>query len=322
MDPVSHAVIGRAVAATVRPGEARARGVAAAAVLGALSPDVDSVLMPAGWDVYLRAHVIGSHSLVGALVTGVGSALIVRLCLRRSALLPLSVAAVLGSSSHLVADVVAGARLRPAWPFSDAIVTAPLVAMGDPWTIAILLTGAVLLWRWRATPARAGRAALLALCLFLGLKAVVLAQLLSAAAADPRIDRGSRILEAQWASLTDWSVFDRGPTGPRQWRASVRNRAPELVLTIDRRPEPPLVPRSRGLQSVKNFLAVHELGFVREESRAAERDVMWSDIRYCWRAAPATDVQCALWFGGVFDAAGRAKMQEVRVGSWIQRRAP
>lgn len=322
MDPVSHAVIGRAVAAAARPGAARARGVAAAAILGALSPDIDSLLMPVGWDVYLRVHVIGTHSIVGALLTGLGSALLVRLCVRGSALAPLSVAASLAASSHLVADIVSGARLRPGWPFTEAIVPVPLVAMGDPWTIAVLLAGAILLWRWRETPARAARTALLALGLFLGLKAILYTQVVSAAASDPRIDRASRILEARWASLTDWSVFDRGPTGLRQWRASVGSQPPELGLTIDSRPEAPLVQRSRGLQSVKNFLAVHELGFAREEARATERDVMWSDIRYCWREPSTLDARCALWFGGVFDRAGRATMREVRVGSWIQRRAP
>jgi membrane-bound metal-dependent hydrolase YbcI (DUF457 family) len=336
MDPVSHAVIGRALAAAVRPGEARGRGVAAAAILGSLSPDVDFVLMPVGWDVYLRAHVIGTHSVAGALVTGLGSAVLIRACVPlrgrrrfgetatggRSAMGPLATAAILAALSHLLADIAAGARLRPAWPFSEAIVSAPLVAMGDPWTIAVLIVGAVLLWRWRATPARAARTALLTLCVFLGLKGLLYMQALSAVAADSRIDRSSRILEARWASLTEWSVFDRSPSSLRQWRVSVRSQPPLLVLAIDRHPESPLVERSRELQSVKNFLAVHELGFAREEPHGLERDVMWSDIRYCWREASATDVQCALWFGGVFDAGGRATMQEVRVGSWIQRRAP
>jgi hypothetical protein len=132
----------------------------------------------------------------------------------------------------------------------------------------------------------------------------------------------SRILEARWGSLTEWSVFDRGPMGLRQWRARVGSEPPVLVLTIDSHPDAPLVQRSRALQSVKNFLAVHELGFAREETSATERDVMWSDIRYCWREPSTTAARCALWFGGVFDRAGRPTMREVRVGSWIQRRAP
>jgi hypothetical protein len=89
MDPISHAVIGRAAAASIRwtPGSHRGQGshaaqrtpgIAAASILGALSPDIDCVLMPVGWDVYLRAHVIGTHSIPGAILTGIGAAVIVR----------------------------------------------------------------------------------------------------------------------------------------------------------------------------------------------------------------------------------------------------
>ncbi len=321
MDPVSHAVIGRAVSAAVRPQDARARGVAAAAILGSLSPDVDFVLMPVGWDVYLRAHVIGTHSIAGALLTGLGSAALVRLCVRRSALVPVSTAAVVAALSHLFADVVSGARLRPAWPFSDAIVAAPLVAMGDPWTIAVLVSCAMFLWRWRTTPSRASRSALLTFAAFVALKGVLLAQVLSGPAPALEIDRTSRILEARWGSLTDWHVFGRSASGLQQWRVSAWNQPPELMLSVADQ-ESSLVERSRELQSVKNFLSVHELVFAREESRGRDHDVMWSDIRYCWRDTASPDVRCALWFGGVFDAAGGATGQEVRVGSWIQRRAP
>jgi membrane-bound metal-dependent hydrolase YbcI (DUF457 family) len=319
MDPISHAVIGHAVASALRPGAARARGVAAASILGALSPDVDFVLMPVGWDVYLRAHVIGTHAIAGAVLTGLGSALLVRLCVRRSAFAALSAAAVLAAISHLFADIVSGARLRPGWPFNEAIVSAPLVAMGDPWTIAVLIACAALLWRWRAAPSRAARTALIVFGLFLAVKGALLAQVLGGPASAPDIDRESRILEARWGSLTEWYVFDRGAGALRQWRARVGSRPPDLMMTIAGRPEPPLVRRSRSLPSVRNFLAVHELGFAREETRGGGRDVMWSDIRYCRRdASPA--VQCALWFGGIYDAAGRPTMQEVRVGSWTQHR--
>jgi membrane-bound metal-dependent hydrolase YbcI (DUF457 family) len=322
MDPVSHAVIGRAVSAAVRPGDARARGVLAAAILGSLSPDIDFVLMPVGWDVYLRAHVVGTHSIAGALLTGLGSAVLVRACVRRSALAPMITTAVLAALSHLFADVVSGARLRPAWPVSDAIVSAPLVAMGDPWTITVLVVCAVFLWRWRASPARAARVALLTFTAFFALKGILLAQLLSGLSPAPRIARSSRILEARWGSLTDWNVFGRNASGLQQWRVSTWNQPPVLILTVATGEESPLVERSHGLQSVKNFLSVHELAFPREESHGLERAVMWSDIRYCWRETSSGNVRCALWFGGVFDAAGRATMQEVRVGSWIQHRAP
>jgi hypothetical protein len=80
---------------------------------------------------------------------------------------------------------------------------------------------------------------------------------------------------------------------------------------------------SRSLDTVRNFLRTHEFGFPVE---AAEPDgrtaVRWSDLRYCWRAAPAEgSIGCALWFGGVFGPDGRALTQEVTVGAWKQTRA-
>jgi len=170
MDPVSHAVIGRALVAAVRPHDSSERGLAAAAVLGALSPDVDFLLMPVGWDVYLRAHAVGTHSLLGALVTGVGSGFIVRMVVRRTSLRTLMVAGVIGACSHLLADLAAGARVRPAWPIPGPIVSAPLVAMGDPWTVAILFVGAIAMWRARERLQSAARATLLVLTLFLALR--------------------------------------------------------------------------------------------------------------------------------------------------------
>jgi hypothetical protein len=50
MDPVSHVIMGRAVAAAFerKTGSRFGPGVGAAAIAGALIPDIDCVLMPAG----------------------------------------------------------------------------------------------------------------------------------------------------------------------------------------------------------------------------------------------------------------------------------
>ena len=66
MDPLTHVVVGRAVVAAL-PDECRlGRRAAAAAILGALAPDVDVRVALAGWDRYLRVHEIGTHSIAGA----------------------------------------------------------------------------------------------------------------------------------------------------------------------------------------------------------------------------------------------------------------
>src|SRR5438874_7102104 len=76
MDPLTHAVVGRAVVAAARD-EVHDRAAGAAAILGALSPDVDSAIAFAGWDRYVRAHQFGTHSIAGALVTALLAAALV-----------------------------------------------------------------------------------------------------------------------------------------------------------------------------------------------------------------------------------------------------
>lgn len=321
MDPVSHAVIGRVAVAAFVPGRPQDRGLAAAAVLGALSPDVDFVLMRE-WDTYLRWHVIGTHSLGGAVLTGLGSALLVRTLVRGSVLSRLCMAGTLAAVTHLAADIVSGARLQPGWPISSGIVSLPLVSMGDPWTILILAAGARALWRARPRLQGAARATLVALTMFLSFKWILLASVPLGGIASTTSSATGPVMEARWASLTEWFAYDRGDGVLRQWRLRAGGRGPELLLEVPEPPESALVRRSRGLDTVRNFLAVHELGFPTVQLEpSGRRAVLWSDVRFCWRS-DAAPVSCALWFGGAFDGAGRPVTQEVRVGSWIQQRSP
>ena len=64
MDPVSHVIFGRTLIALDRRGRLGAGAVAAAA-LGAIAPDIDVLAIFRGWDVYLRVHEIGTHSIAG-----------------------------------------------------------------------------------------------------------------------------------------------------------------------------------------------------------------------------------------------------------------
>jgi membrane-bound metal-dependent hydrolase YbcI (DUF457 family) len=145
MDPLSHVVAGRAVTALFDNGR-YGPGLGAAAILGALAPDVDLLLAPAGWDVYLRAHQAGTHSIAGGLLVAWVSASIVRGVVRGSRYRPLAAAAAAGAMSHLALDVMSGARTRLTWPFVDTPVTLPLVAMADPWLVAIFVAGLLALW--------------------------------------------------------------------------------------------------------------------------------------------------------------------------------
>src|ERR671913_253464 len=65
MDPVTHAVAARMGAAIGRA--PMSRGAAVLSVVAGLAPDLDAVIMPAGWDLYLRVHEAGTHSLLGGI---------------------------------------------------------------------------------------------------------------------------------------------------------------------------------------------------------------------------------------------------------------
>src|SRR5437773_10691684 len=78
MDPLTHIVVGRAVVAAADRHDRAPRGVAAAAILGALSPDIDAAIAFSGWDRYLRIHEFATHSLAGALVMACLTAVVVR----------------------------------------------------------------------------------------------------------------------------------------------------------------------------------------------------------------------------------------------------
>ena len=68
MDPLSHVAFSRTLIG-VLPSPRRIDGPrgahVAAAVLGSLSPDIDAVFMPFGWDRYLRVHEVGTHTVEG-----------------------------------------------------------------------------------------------------------------------------------------------------------------------------------------------------------------------------------------------------------------
>jgi membrane-bound metal-dependent hydrolase YbcI (DUF457 family) len=356
MDPVSHAALGRTLISAVTSSPRPSRAAAVAAVLGSLSPDLDFVLMPFGWDIYLRAHEIGTHSMIGSLCSALLTAAVVRLFARGAAYRDLARAACLGALSHVVLDLVSSARVRVAWPAADAVVSVPLVAMADPWLLALTIAGPIAIWRVRrngrngtANPSRvdapdaerrAARLTLAAIALFLtvkgGLGMLAISRYEHARDSEHR-PVIARVIEAQWASLATWHVFDRTPDALRAWRASAGG-AVEKAFEWPLEQETPPVTASRALATVKNFLRAHELGFAISGEQPADRvAVMWSDIRFCRApgatAAPPTrttvrsgpgmmPIACALWFGGELSRDGTPLRQIVRIGNVTQTRDP
>lgn len=314
MDPVSHVIFGRTLIALDRRGRLGA-GAIAAAVLGALSPDIDVLAVWKGWDVYLRVHEIGTHSILGSVAMGSASGTLVYVLTRGARCGALVLAGSAGALSHVAFDLVSGAHIRLGWPFLPWRASLPLVAMADPWLIAICATGALALWILRRPTFTVAAIVIAAIVTFLtakgGLMAVAVPHWRAAATTDTILDHA---VDASWSSLTEWSVSDRTPQALRRWRVDARGTS-ALLFSIPLRADSPLVEASRSFDTVQNFLRAHELGFAVTTPLEDGTQVLWSDIRYC-----SSSTECALWFGGEFARDGRPVRQVVRVGQWKQTR--
>lgn len=326
MDPISHVIFGRTLIALDRRGRF-GPGAVAAAALGAIAPDIDVITIRRGWDVYLRVHEIGTHSIPGSLAIACTAATLVYSVKRSGRYAALILAAWIGALSHVLFDLVSGATIKLGWPLLQGRSRLPLVAMADPWLIVICAAGAAGLWILRSRTAAVAVAVVAAIAVFLALKATLMAiavpQWRAATTADTIVNHA---VAASWSSLTKWDVFDRTPHVLRKWRVDAYGGTAALSFSIPLRADSPLVEASRSLDTVHNFLRVHDLGFAVTTSIDHQgTQVLWSDIRYCRSLRQGSgqanpDVACALWFGGTFDRDGRPITQIVRVGQWLQTR--
>ena len=370
MDPLSHAALGRTLGTLLPEDRGRPAGVAAA-TLGALSPDLDAVFMPFGWDRYLVVHEIGTHTIVGTFACAVMVGVAVWSFWRKApalSVLPgrhgsgrsqeavagesvvaagrhrapdvswlgIAAAAWTGAASHVLLDLLSSARIRVFWPFADRQVSLPAVAMADPWLAAILIAGAVAIWIRHSHRRRLAVVALACALAFLLAKGMLASRAVAAySAAQQNEQHGTAIVQAVWASLREWYVFDRTGSGLAAWRASAAPARAELVLEWPSSPDTPAITRSRRLPVVTNFLRAHHLAFAVSIPQEGGELVLWSDIRFCWDPSlpGAAQLQpvvtrgdrrlaCALWFGAEYDAAGAPRRQVVRIGSFTQSRSP
>jgi membrane-bound metal-dependent hydrolase YbcI (DUF457 family) len=323
MDPASHVVF--ATCLNVRLGGRRpnqrpaVHGIAGA--LGALSPDIDVILMPAGWDRYLVAHEIGTHSLAGATICGAAAAALVAAVLavrgQPVAFRQLARPAGLGALSHVVADLLSGASIRLLWPLSEErVMSLGVAAMGDP--VVVILFGVAALLMTLSKPRRrqlAGVALIIFALLVLGKSA--LRERAEAAYRNHEVRSGAvgdYMVEPVWGAMTVWRVVDRTPAAVRAWILTARG---DLTLDL----EVPLadgdatwIAASMRWETVRNFRRAHEFAF----GVARANGVEWSDPRYCTPSEPLP--QCAVWAGGEFSTPPELQRLIVRVGDLVQTR--
>lgn len=111
MDPLSHVIFGRTLIALDRHGRFGA-GSTTAAALGAVAPDIDAITIWRGWDVYLRVHEMGTHSISGSVAVAAATATLVYLVKRGRRYAALFLAAWIGALSHVIFDLVSGPASR------------------------------------------------------------------------------------------------------------------------------------------------------------------------------------------------------------------
>src|SRR6476620_9447864 len=99
MDPVSHVAFGRTLVA-LDTRRILGPGAVAGCVIGSLAPDLDAVFMPFGWDIYLRRHQGGTHSLIGTVACAALTAAAVRLLSTRGRYKSIFLAAWAGALGH------------------------------------------------------------------------------------------------------------------------------------------------------------------------------------------------------------------------------
>ena len=330
MDPVTHAVMARMLT-PVRAEHISPR-IALLAVVAGLAPDVDAVVMPAGWDLYLRVHEVGTHSLSGALVLAGVLAAASRPFIggpfRR-----LFAVALAGVASHVLLDVLSGASIRLAWPFATWRTTVGLIGMADPWlAVPVALALVLVLVTRLRIDAVAPYVLAFAAVLFAG-KAVSRQAALRhyRAVADPAAM--ARSVQAEWGSLTRWWVYERTTGRVRGWTVDAKTGVAAITLDM---PAGTARPMSRGedqLAPVTNALSLLELP-VRITTFAGDKTtVFWSDLRFCYtpdatagplpgsRLRPTADpIACGVWFAGEIDPQGRVVRQFVTIGEYLQAR--
>lgn len=329
MDPVTHAVAARMAASIGRAPLPRA--AALLSVAAGLAPDLDAIFMPVGWDVYLRVHEAGTHSIAGGAIL---AAVIASVWRPFSGLTyrPLFVTALIAVLTHVLLDVISGATVRIGWPIVYGRTTIGLFAMADPWLAVPVTLGLLTALVSRRRIDRMAPATGLLVAVILGAKlgSRHLALVEYRAVADTT---ASQEVQAQWSSLTRWWVYETTANRLRLWDVDGWRATALLVLDRERGDPRQMIDGEPGLTTVRNFLLAHHLPVRVSTTTATVTSVFWSDLRFCFapdprsgplpgtRVRPAADaIACGVWFGGDLDTRGRIVRQFVTIGNFVQER--
>jgi len=295
------------------PESSRPAGVTAAVVIGSIAPDVDAPLAFYRFDIYLRAHATGTHSLIGSCIVAALLAALLRGVVRGSRFTTLLLASCVGVAGHLVCDLGYGSDIRLFQPVSDEFFGWHLFSMADPIAPVTLLPAIAAAWMWR----RHARA--IALCALIGLVSLAAVKSQTQRLAVTRYRQSVAAPAAApieidpHFTLSDWTIYDRAGARVRSWRVNAWSGDP--LLDFERQDAiEALAGASRSLPVVDTFLRVARIPFARIDSDGGRTAVLWSDVRWCVAA------RCDVSFGGVFEA-GVPAYQLIRIGGFRQVRS-
>lgn len=324
MDPLSHVALAHNLVRLRQPPRA-ASGVIPAAVLGALSPDVDVFLLPGGWDRYMVAHESGTHSVIGALVCAALAAALARAGWRRGRYGAMFAAAVTGAVSHLWFDLFSGATIRLWWPLVETRVSnLGAFAMADPWVALWSVMTAIVIASRRDTRVRSAVIFSAVLAIFVAVKTATRVEAARVFRADVP-DAGEILILPVWGSLTRWEVYGHDGTHVSQWIVDASTRSIDRRMTAPvlgaRSADLAIVAASLGWDTVRNFRRTHAFAFARTTTAGAATRVMWSDLRYCQAdAASGEEPACTVSAGGERDTTAMAPRLIVTIGNVVQTR--
>lgn len=132
MDPVTHGIVGLAIAAVAGEPAAINNPYAIGCMLGAIIPDGDIIMQIKGHYSYLKSHRGVSHSLPFAFLYGGVIALILSFLFPGAIFLKLFLYSIVGCLSHLALDITNSYGAKIFWPFFNKKYTTDLLLVYDP----------------------------------------------------------------------------------------------------------------------------------------------------------------------------------------------
>ena len=137
MDPVTHAVVGAAIAVLTGEPISLNNPVFISCITGAVIPDADIILQVKGHYSYLKNHRGPSHSIPLLLAYSAAITMTLWMVFSNILLTKVFVYAMIGCFSHILLDITNSYGAKILWPFYNKKITADLLLIYDPMLIIL-----------------------------------------------------------------------------------------------------------------------------------------------------------------------------------------